>query len=100
MQIARNSLVIATLPLWLLFAFLAKPLITGTEGLTGWTETVISSKNALFFFNIIAVGMMGGYIASRYRSRKVMYALIQGGTLLAVIVVGYITSQINTIWLS
>ena len=100
MQVARNSLILLSLPLWLLFAWMAKPLVTGVEGLTSWTETIISSKNALFFFNIIAVAMMGGYLASRYRDRKTIYIAIQVGTLIAVLIVGYVTSQINTIWLT
>tara|TARA_B100000949_G_scaffold133625_1_gene117714 strand:+ start:1010 stop:1312 length:303 start_codon:yes stop_codon:yes gene_type:complete len=100
MQVARNSLILLSLPLWLLFAWMAKPLVTGVEGLTSWTETIISSKNALFFFNIIAVAMMGGYLASRYRDRKTIYITIQVGTLIAVLIVGYVTSQINTIWLT
>ena len=91
MEIARNSLIIATLPLWILFAYLQKPLIIGREALENPTS-IISSKNAL--------GMIGGYIASKNRHRKVLYAFIQGGTLLAVIIVGYVTSQINTIWLT
>ena len=90
MEIARNSLIIATLPLWILFAYLQKPLIIGREALENPTS-IISSKNALFFFNIMAVGMLGGYIASKYRHKKVTYAFIQGGTLLAVIIVGYVT---------
>ena len=81
-------------------AWLAKPLVTGIEGLTTWTDTTISSKNALFFFNIIAVGMLGGFIASRYRNRKPIYITIQALTLVAVLIVGYVTSQINTIWLT
>ena len=44
--------------------------------------------------------MMGGYLASRYRDRKTIYITIQVGTLIAVLIVGYVTSQINTIWLT
>ena len=100
MELARNFLVLLSIPLWILFAWLAKPLVTGIEGLTTWTDTTISSKNALFFFNIIAVGMLGGFIASRYRNRKPIYITIQALTLVAVLIVGYVTSQINTIWLT
>lgn len=86
---------IALIPVWILFAYLVKPLTTGIEYTTPVPELILSSKSALFFFNIISVAVIGGYIASRYRHNKPLYIGIQVVTFGLVILIAYITSGIH-----
>ena len=95
-KIILNSTLFIMLPVWVLCAWAQKPLITGVESITRWTENILSSKNAMFFFNIMMIAAVGGFLASKYRHNKKIYILIQVVTLLMVILTGYITSQISS----
>lgn len=86
---------IALIPIWVLFAYLVKPLVTGIEYTSPVPEIILSSKSALFFFNIICIAIIGGYIASRYRHNKSLYIGIQVVTLGLVILIAYVTSGIH-----
>ena len=90
-----NLIALLSIPFWILFAYLAKSLVTCIEYTSPVPEIILSSKNALFFFNIITIAVIGGYIASRFRQRKLLYILIQVITLVLVILVAWVTAGIH-----
>jgi len=90
-----NASTILLIPVWVLFAYLAVPLISGIELISPVRTLILSSKSALFFFNILAIAMVGGYIASKYRSNKPLYIGIQATTFSMVILIAWITSKIQ-----
>ena len=90
-----QGLSILLIPLWAFMAYLSVPLITGVEIISPVRAMILSSKNALFFFNIIAIAMAGGYLASRHRSNKPLYIAIQVSTFAIVIFVAWFTSSIQ-----
>ena len=92
---AINLIALLSIPVWILFAYLAKPLVTGIEYSSPVPEIILSSKSALFFFNIIAIAIIGGYIASKFRKRKLLYISIQATTFALVILVAWVTSGIH-----
>ncbi len=90
-----NVSAILLIPIWVLFAYWAVPLISGVELISPVRTLILSSKSALFFFNIISIAMVGGYIASKYRSNKPLYITIQVSTLAMVILIAWVTSNIQ-----
>ena len=90
-----NVSAVLLVPVWVLFAYWAVPLISGVELISPVRTLILSSKSALFFFNIISIAMVGGYIASKYRSNKPLYIGIQVATFGMVILVCWILSQIQ-----
>ena len=86
---------IALIPVWILFAYLSVRLATGVEIISPVRPMILSNKNALFFFNILSVAIIGGFIASRYRHNKPVYVGIQAGTFGLVILIAWITSTIQ-----
>jgi len=83
------------IPVWILLAYLSVPLVTGVEIVYPLRGVILSGKNALFFFNIIAVAAMGGYLASKFRNNKPVYIAIQTTTFILVILIAWITSKIQ-----
>ena len=92
---AINLIALLLVPVWILFAYLAKPLVTGIEYSSPVPIIILSSKSALFFFNIIAIGVIGGYIASKFRHNKPLYITIQAITIGLIILVAWVTAGIH-----
>ncbi len=90
-----NIFIILLIPVWIKFAYLAVPLTTGVELSNTAEDLILSSKSALFFFNIITIAMVGGYVASKYRTNKPLYIAIQSSTLIMVILTAWATSNIQ-----
>ena len=65
---ATQGISILLIPLWILLAYLSVPLVTGVEIVYPLRGVILSGKNALFFFNIIAIAAIGGYICLLYTS--------------------------------
>lgn len=66
--------------------------VTGSRELLFWDTTIISNKNALFFFNLMAIGGFGGYVSSKAKSQK-LKALILVITYTLVFAVGFVISK-------
>lgn len=92
---AIQGVSILLIPVWILFAYLSVPLVTGVEIVYPIRGMILSNKNALFFFNIIAVAVMGGYIASKFRHNKPLYITIQVTTFILVILIAWATAKIQ-----
>ena len=58
------------IPASLVLAFFASKINTGALELSRWDKHVLSTHTALFFFIIMAVAGMGGYIASKQKSKR------------------------------
>ena len=92
---AIQGVSILLIPAWFILAYLSVPLVTGVEIVYPLRGVILSGKNALFFFNIIAVAAMGGYIASKFRHNKPLYITIQVTTFTLVILIAWLTSKIQ-----
>jgi len=58
------------IPISLILAYFAGKINTGAWELTRWDKHVLSTHTALFFFIIMSVAGMGGYIASKQKSKR------------------------------
>ena len=92
---AIQGVSILLIPVWFVLAYLSVPLVTGVEIVYPLRGVILSGKNALFFFNIIAVAAMGGYIASKFRHNKPLYITIQVTTFIMVILIAWVTAKIQ-----
>ena len=57
-------------PLSLVTAYFASKLNTGALELQRWDEHVLSNMTALYFGILVCVGAIGGYLASKQKTRR------------------------------
>jgi hypothetical protein len=62
-----------------------------------WREVIISNKTFLFFFNLMMIGAVGGFIGSKYKKQPKIRFTIMGITWLIIYMVGFGLSQITTL---
>ena len=62
-----------------------------------WREVIVSNKTFLFFFNLIIIGVIGGYIGSKYKRRPKIRFTIMAITWFVMYLVGFGLSQITTL---
>jgi len=58
------------IPASLVAAYGASKINTGAWELTRWDSHVLSSHTALFFGTLMCVGAMGGYLASKQKTKR------------------------------
>ena len=65
---------------------------TGSLELIRWDTIILSNKTALFFFDLMAVAGIGGFIAYKYRKKgnKGMYVLTMLVTWILVLFFGFV----------
>jgi len=73
------------IPLSLALAYFASKINTGAWELARWDTHVLSNKTALFFGIIMAVAGMGGYIASKQKTKRAKLVINVASLTLAMI---------------
>ena len=66
-------------------------LISGQLELTRWHDAIVSNKNVLFFFNLMAIGAGAGFAGSKMKGRfRKILVWCMGGLLIFMIWILYI----------
>jgi hypothetical protein len=80
------------IPIWILISLASISIVSGSRVLTDWSTLTVSNKSFLFFFNLMAIGAIGGILSSKVHTLplKLIILLI---TYLLVFIVGFIMSK-------